>query len=73
MATISKTAFYFKQVAEVIGEEAAEIELQRVIDSGCLFTATCDSDDLWCAFTFSRTPHGLAFWAEIADRYESIY
>lgn len=66
MATINKNAIYFKQVASVIGDEQAEIELQKVIDSG-KFCEDEDDLDMVSAFSFGSSPQGFRFWSKIAD------
>ena len=54
----------FRQVADVIGEYAAEVELQKVIDS----ESTCwdfPDEDLLASFVWSSTPQGGLFWNSI--------
>ena len=72
MAIINKTALYFKQVASVIGDEAAEIELQKVIDSGIGFYGDRDVDHLSLVFIFSDSPQGGGFWRDIEDKSKSL-
>lgn len=56
----------FRQVADVIGEEAAEIELQKVIDhDGTVWLDT--SEMLVDAFGWNNTRQGCAFWDMIDD------
>jgi len=71
MATLNKQATYFKQVADVIGEEQAEIELQKVIDYGIGFD---DEEDvsITSAFIFHESPQGFTFWSEISDEVEGL-
>ena len=53
----------FKQVANVIGEEAADIELEKVIKSGRHPNKTVD--DISRSFNFDETPQGSEFWWDI--------
>ena len=53
----------FKQVANVIGEESAEIELRQVIKSGRHINKTVD--DISRSFNFDETPQGSEFWWDI--------
>ena len=55
----------FKQVADVIGEESAEIELEKVIKSGVDITTTSETIDN--TFIFSETPQGSEFWWDISN------
>ena len=49
----------FKQVADVIGEEFAEYELQRVIDGVGI---TCNEITVSNSFMLSESPQGEIFW-----------
>ena len=58
----------FQEVADVIGEDAAEIELQRVIDSGIIEDLSCiETKEVSGAFTWVSSPQGQAFWDAIDD------
>jgi len=64
-----KNAKCFKEVAEVIGEEAAEKELKKVADACSDF----DSDfSLASAFVWKDTPQGEDFWCDIQCGYFPI-
>lgn len=53
----------FNRVADKIGEEKAEIELQKVIDSG--ITVNPNTDILAEAFHWELTPQGSKFWYDM--------
>tara|TARA_Y100000593_G_scaffold94032_1_gene191288 strand:- start:65892 stop:66449 length:558 start_codon:yes stop_codon:yes gene_type:complete len=58
----------FQQVADVIGEEAAEVELQKVIDyEGAVWINL--EEDLVDSFVWDATPQGGRFWDNIDDGY----
>ena len=59
-----KKAKCFEEVAEVIGEEAAEIELQKVVEAGIEFYA---GDYLRSAFGWITAPQGGDFWADVHE------
>ena len=57
----------FDEVAEVIGEDAAERELQRVIDCGLVGAKHDESSDsslVYC-FTWADTPQSEKFWIDV--------
>lgn len=56
----------WKQVADVIGEERASIELQKVIDSGCT-SLSASGNNIFEAFIWTETPQGLDFWWQIDE------
>jgi len=55
----------FKQVADVIGEEAAEIELEKVLiyTNGCV--GNTKAENVLYYFVFGETPQGSEFWWDI--------
>lgn len=59
----------FEEVAKVIGEDAAEIELRTVIDNGSVGAEQDESPeaDLLFCFTWENTPQGERFWRRIRD------
>lgn len=54
----------FKNVASVIGKDAAEVELQKVIDLG-REDLVSEELDLMGAFYWRGTPQGHEFWYDI--------
>lgn len=62
----------FEQVAEVIGEKQAEIELQRVIDTYECHNEELKTGKLFDAFEWSLSPQGSKFWNTI-DRVINPY
>lgn len=55
----------FQQVADVIGEEAAEVELHRVIDCPKDLIVDDAGESLIEAFLWDDTPQGSSFWGAI--------
>lgn len=57
----------FQEVADVIGEDAAEIELQRVIDYPENDIGNDIDECLINCFSWDSTPQGIDFWDAIDD------
>jgi len=57
----------FREVADVIGEEAAEIELQRVIDYPENDIGNDVGERLINCFCWHSTPQGTDFWSSISN------
>lgn len=57
----------FREVADVIGEEAAEIELQRVIDYPKDLIGEDSNESLTGCFYWDDTPQGSRFWIDISN------
>ncbi len=65
--TIDKNALYFKQVAKVIGEEAAELELQKAWDArDCRLACFQEEQGILQAFPWGLSPQGQDFWCDIS-------
>lgn len=71
-----KDMYCFKQVAAVIGEERAEIELQKVLNNTSQIELTTEGGftenslkvcDLWNCFDFDGSPQGWDFWWDINE------
>lgn len=69
-----KDMYCFKQVAAVIGEERAEIELQKVLDNTSQIELTTEYGftenslkecELLNCFDFDGSPQGWDFWCDI--------
>jgi len=56
----------FKEVAEVIGEENAEVELQKVIDKPRCRKESLESEPLVYAFIWGYSPQRVKFWNTIS-------
>ena len=52
----------FKQVASVLGDKQAKVELKAVIDSGIAFG---DREDVIDCFDWSSSPQGRSFWCDV--------
>lgn len=60
-----KTLPFFKDVANMLGEEEAAKELLRVRKHGTYISS--DAEELSEAFAFFSTPQGFEFWSRIAE------
>jgi len=60
-----KTLPCFPQVASVIGESSAQIELFKAIHSDCEFDKS--KSKITSAFSWIKTPQGYNFWRRISQ------
>lgn len=74
--TKPKDMFCFKEVASIIGEEQAEIELGKVIKDfygfGMYSYETLISEKLINSFPWSSSPQRAGFWCDIDDKLDEL-